>query len=53
MIVQLFTCINRIIEENQRFDVLVNNAGYALDRPLEGTSMDEIRSQFEINFLAH
>ena len=42
--------INKINEKNNRIDVLVNNAGYALAGPLEGTSMDEIRAQFDTNF---
>jgi len=42
--------INKINEKNQRIDVLVNNAGYALAGPLEGTSMDELKAQFETNF---
>jgi short-subunit dehydrogenase len=32
-----------------RFDVAANNAGYAFVGPLEDTSMDEIRAQFETN----
>lgn len=42
--------ILKINEKNKRIDVLVNNAGYALAGPLEGTSMDEIIAQFETNF---
>ncbi len=42
--------INRISEEKQRIDVVVNNAGYDLMGPLEETSMDEIKGQFETNF---
>jgi len=42
--------INRIQDEKNRINVLVNNAGYALAGPLEETSMEEIRTQFETNF---
>ena len=43
--------INSISEEKGRIDVVVNNAGYDLIGPLEETSMDEIKAQFETNFL--
>jgi short-subunit dehydrogenase len=42
--------INSIVKKNNRIDVIVNNAGYALGGALEETSMDEIRKQFETNF---
>jgi short-subunit dehydrogenase len=42
--------INRIVTENNRIDVVVNNAGYALVGAFEETSMGEIKSQFETNF---
>ncbi|MFL6433569.1 MAG: SDR family oxidoreductase [Nitrososphaeraceae archaeon] len=42
--------INRIVSENNRIDVVVNNAGYALVGALEQTSMEEIKAQFETNF---
>jgi short-subunit dehydrogenase len=42
--------INGISEEKERIDVVVNNAGYDLMGPLEETSMDEIKAQFETNF---
>jgi NAD(P)-dependent dehydrogenase (short-subunit alcohol dehydrogenase family) len=46
----IIDAINKINEKNNRIDVLVNNAGYALAGPLEGTSMDEIRAQYDTNF---
>jgi len=42
--------INSISEKKERIDVVVNNAGYDLIGPLEETSMDEIKAQFETNF---
>ena len=41
--------IDRILNESERIDVLVNNAGFDLTGPLEETSMNEIKGQFETN----
>ena len=41
--------INNIIKENGRIDILVNNAGYDLFGPLEESSLEEIKQQFETN----
>ena len=43
--------INRTPEEKERIDVVVNNAGYDSIGPLEETSMDEIKAQFQPTFL--
>jgi NAD(P)-dependent dehydrogenase (short-subunit alcohol dehydrogenase family) len=43
--------INRIAKEKRRIDVVINNAGYDLMGALEETSIDEIKAQFETNFL--
>jgi NADP-dependent 3-hydroxy acid dehydrogenase YdfG len=43
--------INRIAKESDRIDVVINNAGYDLMGALEETSMEEIKAQFETNFL--
>ena len=41
--------IHKIINEQDRIDVLVNNAGYALNGAFEDLTMDEIKAQFETN----
>jgi NAD(P)-dependent dehydrogenase (short-subunit alcohol dehydrogenase family) len=41
--------INKIINEQERIDVLVNNAGYALVGPFEELSIEEFKEQFETN----
>ena len=41
--------IENIVKENDRIDVLVNNAGYDLFGSLEESSIEEIKRQFETN----
>lgn len=41
--------IHKIINEQERIDVLVNNAGYGLVGPLEELSIEEFKEQFETN----
>ena len=41
--------VERVEAEHGHVDVLVNNAGYALQGPVEETSMDDVRAQFETN----
>lgn len=42
--------VKKILKQNGRIDVLVNNAGYGLFGCLEDVSMDELKAQFETNF---
>jgi short-subunit dehydrogenase len=42
--------INRIADEKDRIDVVVNNAGYDLTGAIEEISLDQMRAQFETNF---
>ena len=42
-------CVNQIIDEQDRIDVLWNNAGYGLYGSVEETSLDDARYQFEVN----
>lgn len=46
----IHSCVNQILREKDRIDVLVNNAGYGLFGCLEDISMEELKAQFETNF---
>ena len=43
------TAIKHILDQKQRIDVLVNNAGWALWGCVEDVSVDEFKTQFETN----
>jgi NAD(P)-dependent dehydrogenase (short-subunit alcohol dehydrogenase family) len=42
--------INKIIAENGRIDVIINNAGHGLFSPIEDITLDQVKEQFETNF---
>ena len=46
------TAIKQILDQKQRIDVLVNNAGWALWGCVEDVSVDEFKTQFETNFFS-
>lgn len=46
------SAIKKILDEKQRIDVLVNNAGWGLWGCVEDVSIDEFKAQFETNFFS-
>lgn len=42
--------ISKIVSEEERIDVLVNNAGYDLFSPIEDLTLNQVKEQFETNF---
>lgn len=44
-------CVQTIIDEQGRIDVLVNNAGYGSHGAIEDVPMDEARRQMEVNVI--
>ena len=46
------TAVRQILDQKQRIDVLVNNAGWGLWGCVEDVSVDEFRAQFETNFFS-
>jgi len=46
------TAIAHILDQKQRIDVLINNAGWGLWGCVEDVSVDEFKEQFETNFFS-
>ena len=44
--------VQTIEKKEQRIDVLINNAGVGITGPVEETSLNAMRANFETNFLA-
>lgn len=45
----MVNCINAVIKNEGRIDVLINNAGFGLNAAIEDVSMSDARYQFEVN----
>jgi len=45
--------IKQVLDQNQRIDVLVNNAGWGIWGCVEDVSIDEFKAQFETNFFGN
>ena len=43
-------CLEAVLAQVERLDVLVNNAGYVLGGAIEEVSIEEAKTQFETNF---
>jgi short-subunit dehydrogenase len=46
----VLNCVNQIIAEEKRIDVLVNNAGFGIAGPIEENSIEEAKAQFDTNY---
>ena len=46
---QIVSAVTKILDEQKRIDVLINNAGFAVYGSIEDVTMEEARSQFEVN----
>ena len=46
------TAIKKILDDKQRIDVIVNNAGWGLWGCVEDVSVDEFKAQFDTNFFS-
>lgn len=47
---QIVAAVKRVLQEQGRIDVLVNNAGFSISGPAEEVSLAEGRRQFDVNF---
>ncbi len=44
------TCVEAMLQQAGRLDILINNAGYELGGAIEEATLEEVKTQFETNF---
>ena len=44
------SAIKQVIDEQGRMDLLINNAGFGISGPIEFTSIEDAKKQFDVNF---
>lgn len=45
----IIECVNQIFREEDQIDILINNAGFAINGAIEDMAIEEARQQFEVN----
>ena len=43
-------CLEAVLKQAKRLDIVINNAGYELGGAIEETTLEEVKAQFETNF---
>ena len=43
-------CLEAVLKQAERLDIVINNAGYELGGAIEETTLEEVKAQFETNF---
>ncbi|MBE5780944.1 MAG: SDR family oxidoreductase [Clostridiales bacterium] len=47
------SAVSRVMEQSGQIDLLINNAGYGISGPVEGTHTEDAKGLFEVNFFGN